>query len=263
MKFVLKICLFLSLILKVNSFFQTRNNRFSLVNSKCGDRLESFRGYNNINERKSDYETFRKSLLFKTRDFFKPSQNLLSFPFFSRLFEKKSKVDVLKRFILALWLSFFIFKSTICKVSASISVSDGVTKSPFTPLQGGLLWLLMFTVSAMLHSAESAITKISPWKVKEFAEEEGEGSPFATLSANITRLLSTILLTTTACSIYSTALFVTTLTELFPSMSLGAITAALTAVTLFFGELLPKALAVANSETVARIMVRAMRVLNY
>jgi CBS domain containing-hemolysin-like protein len=109
-----------------------------------------------------------------------------------------------------------------------------------------------------MHSAESAITKISPWKVQQFAEEEGEGSPFATLSTNLTRLLSTILLTTTACSIYSTALFVTTATEIFPHASLGVITAALTCVTLFFGEILPKALAVNNSELVARMCVPAL-----
>ena len=50
----------------------------------------------------------------------------------------------------------------------------------------------------------------------------------------------------------STALFVATATEYFPSVSLGLITAVLTAFTLFFGELLPKALAVSNSELVAR-----------
>ena len=102
------------------------------------------------------------------------------------------------------------------------------------------------------------MTKISPWKVQEFADEEGPQSPFATLSSNLTQLLSTILLITTACSIYSTALFVATASEIFPNASLGLITAALTAVTLFFGELLPKALAVSNSELVARKTVPAI-----
>lgn len=154
------------------------------------------------------------------------------------------------------FISLFIFMRQ--RVGASVSVSGAVTKSPFTPAQGAGLWLFLFLLSAAMHSAESAITKISPWKVQQFAEEEGEGSPFATLSSNLTRLLSTILLTTTACSIYSTALFVTTATEIFPRLSLGVITAALTAVTLFFGELLPKALAVNNSELVARSCVPAL-----
>lgn len=96
-----------------------------------------------------------------------------------------------------------------------------------SPLQNLLAWFLLFTLSAVMHSAESAITKISPWKVQQFVEEEGSSSPFSTLSKDITRLLITILLTTTACSIYSTALFVATIAQLFPNCSLGFITAAL------------------------------------
>lgn len=138
---------------------------------------------------------------------------------------------------------------------ASVGMPTTGQKLSMSPVQGMILWGTLFILSAGLHSAESAITKISPWKVQEFVDEEGEDSPFALLSSNLTRLLSTILLTTTACSIYSTALFVQIATDLFPKVSLGFITAALTAVTLFFGELLPKALAVSNSELVARKMV--------
>lgn len=118
-----------------------------------------------------------------------------------------------------------------------------------------MVWGVCFVCSAVLHAAESAITKISPFKVQQLAEEEGAKSPFATLSENVTRLLSTILLSTTALSIYSTALFVSSLSELLPNASLGFITAALTVVTLFFGELLPKAFAVAKPEKVTRVMV--------
>jgi CBS domain containing-hemolysin-like protein len=80
-------------------------------------------------------------------------------------------------------------------------------------------------------------------------------SPFAKLSENLTRLLSTIVIASTTCSVYSTALFVTSASALFPQLGLGSITLALTLLTLFFGELLPKALAVANSELVARRLV--------
>jgi CBS domain containing-hemolysin-like protein len=138
---------------------------------------------------------------------------------------------------------------------ASVGVPSTSQKLSMSPVQGMVLWGSLFLLSAGLHSAESAITKISPWKVQEFVDEEGQDSPFAQLSSNLTKLLSTILLTTTACSIYSTALFVQVASDLFPKASLGFITAALTAVTLFFGELLPKALAVSNSELVARKMV--------
>lgn len=40
------------------------------------------------------------------------------------------------------------------------------------------LWFTLFVTSAAFHSAEIAITTLYPWKVKEFAEEEGENSPF-------------------------------------------------------------------------------------
>lgn len=118
-------------------------------------------------------------------------------------------------------------QSAIASASV-ISVGGGpssTVKSPLTPAQGLLLWFFLSVLTALMHSTESAITKISPWKVKQFADEEGPSSPFATLSSDITRLLITILLFTTACSIYKTALFVSTVEKMFPTASLGAITA--------------------------------------
>mmetsp|Transcript_7673 Transcript_7673/g.7774 ORF Transcript_7673/g.7774 Transcript_7673/m.7774 type:complete len:705 (-) Transcript_7673:205-2319(-) len=178
----------------------------------------------------------------------------------------RSTIKITKRFLvlsLSICISFTkgtkaCFAKGISKgvslggILASGGIAGPAVKSPFTPFQGLCIWMGLFILSAVLHSAESAITKISPWKVLEFAEEEGPNSPFATLSLNLTKLLSTILLMTTTLSIYSTALFVATATEYFPTASLGVITAVLTAFTLFFGELLPKALAVSNSELVAR-----------
>lgn len=152
----------------------------------------------------------------------------------------------------------------VLAISKGSTASVGFTPKPADPaaiadsappLQRIGIWLVLFLLSATMHSAESAITKISPWKVQEFADEEGPKSPFATLSKNLTSLLITILITTTACSIYSTAMFIAAVSELFPKLSLGFVTAALTVITLFFGELLPKALAVSNSELVARKFV--------
>jgi hypothetical protein len=48
---------------------------------------------------------------------------------------------------------------------ASGAISGPVQKSNFTPFQGACIWGCLFILSATLHSAESAITKISPWKV--------------------------------------------------------------------------------------------------
>ena len=103
--------------------------------------------------------------------------------------------------------------------------------APLTPLSTNELaskltiWLAIFTGLALLHAAEIAITTLYPWKVREFAEEEekqrsnssgggggggGMGSnrrrqrrgTFQTLNEDITRVLTTILVTSTACSIY-------------------------------------------------------------
>jgi hypothetical protein len=152
---------------------------------------------------------------------------------------------------------FFFSLKRVARAAAGGSVSLP-SNTATSPIQGLIIWSIMFITSAILHSAESAITKISPWKVQQFAEEEGPKSPFATLSRNITRLLSTIVLTTTACSIYSTALFVTSVAQLFPALSLGTLTALLTVISILFGEVFPKALAVGNSELVSRKVSRQL-----
>lgn len=103
-----------------------------------------------------------------------------------------------------------------------------------------------------MHCAEAALTKLSVWQVKDLAATEGPKSPFASLPQKLTRYLVAISLTTTACSIYATALFVASVSALVPAWSLGVVSAVLTFLTLFFGELLPKAVAVRYSEAVAR-----------
>ncbi|CAM9810971.1 unnamed protein product [Chrysoparadoxa australica] len=123
------------------------------------------------------------------------------------------------------------------------------------------LWLFLFLLSAAFHAAEIAITTLYPWKVKEIVEEEGEKSPFYILSKDITRVLTTILVTTTIATIYSAALFTNTAIQVIGPKGLALATAVLTATTLFFGELLPKALGVNNAEMVARRLIPIINVL--
>ncbi len=121
------------------------------------------------------------------------------------------------------------------------------------------LWFILFTFIALLHAAEVSITTLWPWKVKEFAEEEAEQGlkhgAFKILTKDVTRVLTTILVTSTACSIYTTTIFTQLVGSLFGHRGerFGAI--ALTAITLFFVELLPKSIGVNNAEQVARLMV--------
>lgn len=122
------------------------------------------------------------------------------------------------------------------------------------------LWLSLFVFCSSLHAAEISITTLYPWKVREFAEEEGENSPFAYLNQDITRVLTTVLVLTTTAQVVSTVLFTTIVSQL-ESISFSQATAFLTMFTLFFGELLPKALGVSNAEMVARATVPIISVL--
>ena len=141
---------------------------------------------------------------------------------------------------------------------------------PLTPLSTNELaskmtiWVGIFTILALLHAAEIAITTLYPWKVREFAEEEekssnskggGKRGTFQALNEDITRVLTTILVTSTACSIYATTLFTHLADHLFGTYAEKWSAVFLTAVTLYFVELLPKNIGVINAEKVARLMV--------
>jgi len=125
-----------------------------------------------------------------------------------------------------------------------------------------------------LHAAEIAITTLYPWKVREFAEEEakqsgsggdsgkaGKRGTFTALNEDITRILTAILVTSTACSIYATTLFTHLADHIFGTYAEKWSAIFLTAVTLFFVELLPKNIGVINAERVARLMVPPINVL--
>ncbi|KAL7534398.1 hypothetical protein ACHAWF_004823, partial [Thalassiosira exigua] len=142
--------------------------------------------------------------------------------------------------------------------------------TPLAPneLAGKLtIWLAIFTALALLHAAEIAITTLYPWKVREFAEEEekqaaasGGGGrrrrgTFQALNEDITRVLTTILVASTACSIYATTLFTHLADHIFGTYAEKWSAVFLTAITLFFVELLPKNIGVINAERVARFMV--------
>jgi CBS domain containing-hemolysin-like protein len=122
-------------------------------------------------------------------------------------------------------------------------------------------FLGLFTVLAVFHAAEIAITTLYPWKVREFAEEEGPKSPFALLDQDITRVLTTILVTSTTCSIYATTVFSKLAASSFSPPFQRYAPALLTLLTLFFVELLPKSVGVSNAELVARKCVAPLMVL--
>jgi CBS domain containing-hemolysin-like protein len=151
--------------------------------------------------------------------------------------------------------------SAFSSVGTASAVEAGVEAGPILPRV--LLWLCLFSVATAFHSAETAITTLWPWKVREFAEDEGEGSPFQYLAYDITKVLSTILVASTICTVYGTAIITTVISQVYTSSkSVAMATAALTAFSLFFQELMPKALGVSNAELVARAMVPIIALLS-
>lgn len=128
------------------------------------------------------------------------------------------------------------------------------------------LFLSLFIGLALLHACEIAITTLYPWKVREFAEEEEKQGKsrgvFKTLNEDITRVLTTILVTGTAASIFATTLFTHLVASMFGTRGERYGPFALTALTLFFVELLPKSLGVVNAEVVARLIVPPVNIIS-
>lgn len=149
----------------------------------------------------------------------------------------------------------------------------GGTKGPIAPMERKeaititALWFFLFIVLALLHAAEIAITTLYPWKVREFAEEEEKQGKargtFKTLNEDITRVLTTILVTSTACSIFATTIFTHLAASFFGGRGERYGALALTVFTLFFVELLPKSIGVQNAEMVARLIVPPVNALSH
>lgn len=147
---------------------------------------------------------------------------------------------------------------------AVMEAASAVANQAKQPLQRGLVAVaaIMFVVGAALAAAETAITTLWPWKVRELAEKEGDGSPFTILEQDLTRFLTTILVATTSATIFSTAIATELAGEIFGAASVGYVTAGMTVVFLFAGEILPKALAVHSPQRVARVMVPVINILS-
>ncbi|KAL3918127.1 MAG: hypothetical protein SGILL_004387 [Bacillariaceae sp.] len=93
-------------------------------------------------------------------------------------------------------------------------------------------------------------------------EKSGKRGTFKVLNEDITRVLTTILVASTCCSIFATTVFTHWVASVFgPSgEKYGAL--ALTGLTLFFVELLPKSIGVTNAESVARVMTPPINIMS-
>mmetsp|Transcript_28266 Transcript_28266/g.43138 ORF Transcript_28266/g.43138 Transcript_28266/m.43138 type:complete len:719 (-) Transcript_28266:63-2219(-) len=181
------------------------------------------------------------------------------------------KIKNFQRKHLLVTLSMFLI-SLLLKPRLALAMAVAGSAGPVPPMNrreaisSVSLWFGLFFALALLHAVEIAITTLYPWKVREFAEEEeklgnGRGT-FKILNEDITRVLTTILVTSTFCSIFATTLFTHIAASFFGTRGERYGAVALTGLTLFFVELLPKSVGVNNAEKVARLIVPPVNLLS-
>ncbi|XP_072955970.1 DUF21 domain-containing protein At1g55930, chloroplastic-like [Typha angustifolia] len=120
----------------------------------------------------------------------------------------------------------------------------------------GLILTALLGLSAFFSMAETAITTLYPWKIRELAEKEPENGVFRMLRSDVTRFLTTILIGTTVVNIGATALFTEAATTIFGEAGVSAATGVMTVAVLLLTEITPKSIAVHNATDVARFVVR-------
>jgi len=166
---------------------------------------------------------------------------------------------------LGAWLCAALVHSGVALASGGMAVSAGprIAMGRQELIVRTALWSLLFSLAAVLAGAETAITTLWPWKVKQLAAED---EIFESLQEDVTKVLSTVLVGVTFCTVYGTALATDIAIQLFGQIGVGYATVALTLMTLFFGEIAPKTLAVAKAEAVARAtlpLIRFMSIVFY
>lgn len=120
----------------------------------------------------------------------------------------------------------------------------------------GLVLALLLGLSAFFSMAETSITTLWPWKVRELAEKEPDSGVFRMLRSDITRFLTTILIGTTVVNIAATALVTDAATAIFGEVGVSGATAVMTVAILLLTEITPKSIAVHHATEVARFVVR-------
>ncbi|XP_042949314.1 DUF21 domain-containing protein At1g55930, chloroplastic-like isoform X4 [Carya illinoinensis] len=122
----------------------------------------------------------------------------------------------------------------------------------------GLVLAALLGLSAFFSMAETSITMLWPWKVRELAEKEPENGVFRKLHSDVTRFLTTILIGTTVVNIGATALVTEAATAIFGEAGVSAATGVMTVAILLLTEITPKSIAVHNATEVARFVTSGM-----
>lgn len=148
--------------------------------------------------------------------------------------------------------------------AAAKAAETAATPSKMEQIPGMLLVAgALLVASAFFSLAETSITTLYPWKVRELADQEGPDSVFHIMRKDITRFLTTILIGTTVAAIMSTAIVTEAALIAYGDGATTAVTAGLTIGTLLFCEIAPKSVAVQHAVSVARIVAKPVYWLSF
>ncbi len=125
-----------------------------------------------------------------------------------------------------------------------------------------IIVIALLLLSAFFSSAETALTVVSPIKLRTQAEEGSRSAAkVLKVTENKRKLLSTILIGNNIVNISASAMTTTLCTEAFGSRYLGYATGLLTLLVLIFGEITPKTLASYYSVGMSKVFVYPISVL--
>lgn len=150
-------------------------------------------------------------------------------------------------------------RAAAAKAAESVATPNKMEQIPGMLVVAGAL----LVASAFFSLAETSITTLYPWKVRELADQEGPDSVFHIMRKDITRFLTTILIGTTVAAIMSTAIVTEAALIAYGDGATTAVTAGLTVGTLLFCEIAPKSVAVQHAVSVARLVAKPVYWLSF
>lgn len=151
--------------------------------------------------------------------------------------------------------------------SLSFAVSgQAVAQTPeaaVIPLNQILTLIILLAFSGIFSGAETALTAIGEWKIRQLQEDgKDKSGVFALLQRDRTRFITTLLIGNNLVNIAATALVTQIAIRLSvplgfaESLAVGYATGIMTLLVLIFGEITPKSIAVHNAVAFSRFVIR-------
>ncbi len=124
--------------------------------------------------------------------------------------------------------------------------------------------IISIILSAFFSATETALTSLSPLKIRHIMEEKGDSASSLSLWLHYPgNVLNTILFANNLVNILASVLAARIMEQVFASASIGLTTGIMTFIILIFGEITPKTFAKNNAQTVAIFNMKILRIFYY